>query len=173
MNLSPETIDQIFDILQWVLGITAGVWFVTSVIGVFHRRAYNLTRAESGESKQIRPDFLTVDKEKRDAAIKRGEKYDEELARRERDAGGKPAPVVAGKWSATLAKCSAWFTVGFAGLTTVPRIAATDESLKQLGRWETFEKIVSEHKLGAVLSVLVIASSFYAVFDRFKKPSSK
>jgi hypothetical protein len=174
MSLSPETVDQIFDILQWVIGIAAGAWLVTSVISVFHRRAYNLTHAESGGSKKIRPDFLTVDKDKRDAAIKRGEKYDEELARRERVAAGSPGAVAsAGHWSAILAQGSAWIGVGFAALTTLTRIAPTDKAIRELGRWETFEQIVREHQVGAILSVLVIAASFYTMYDKSRKPGGK
>jgi hypothetical protein len=174
MNLSPETVDQIFNILQWVIGISAAVWLVTSVIGVLHRRAYNLTYAESGASKKIKPDFLTVDKDKRDAAIKRGERYDEELARREREAAGKAGTAAAaGRWSGLLAQMSAWIGVGFAALTTLTRIGPTDEAVRNLGRWETFEKIVSEHQVGAVLSVGVIAASFYTVYDKFRKTGAK
>jgi hypothetical protein len=170
MNL--QTTDQILDVLTWVLAIAGIIWLVTSVINARHRRAYNLTYAESGASKKIKPDFLKVDTAKREAAIARGERYDEELARREREAQ-KPGPVAeVGRWSHLAASAAALVGVAFTALSTFQRIGPTDETLKGLGRWETFEKLVSDHKAGAVFCVAVIASNVYLVVARMKKSGS-
>ena len=79
----------------------------------------------------------------------------------------------AGKWSSILAQSSAWIGVAFTALMTVSRIGPTDTAIKDLGRWDTFAKIVSAHQIGAVVTVVVLAASIYPVYDKFKKTSGK
>ena len=166
---SPENVSLVLTILSWVAVIAAIVWLVTSVIGALHRRAYNLTHAESGGSKKIRPDFLAVDKEKREAAIKRGERYDEELAKRERPAP-QPGPVPeVGRWSRVAASAAALTGLGFTALSTVRLVGPTDQTVRSLGKWETFQQLVSEHPIGAAVCVAVIASNAYLVISKLKK----
>jgi hypothetical protein len=170
MNL--QTTDYILDVVSWVLVIAGLVWLVTSVISARHRRAYNLTYAESGTSKKIQPDFLQVDKAKREAAIARGKRYDEELARREREPR-KTSPVAdVGRWSQSAASAAALVGLAFTALSTFQGIGPADDTLKGLGRWETFEKLVSDHKAGAVFCVAVIASNAYLVVAKMKKSGS-
>jgi hypothetical protein len=166
---TPENVSQVLTVLSWTVAIAAIVWLVTSVIGALQRRAYNLTHAESGGSKKIRPDFLTVDKDKREAAIKRGERYDEELAKRERPAP-QPGPVPeAGRWSRFAASAATLTCLGFTALSTVRLVGPTEDTVRSLGSWETFQKLASEHQIGAVVCVAVIASNAYLVISKLKK----
>ncbi|MEO8259097.1 MAG: hypothetical protein ABI868_17245 [Acidobacteriota bacterium] len=161
----PDNVNQILDVVTWALVAFGIVWLVTSVIGAMHRRAYNLTHAESGRSRKIQPDFLKVDKGKREAAVARGAQYDEQLARRE-----AASPVAtATLWSRIAASASALIGVVFTTVTTIQRVGATDEAVRDLGNWEKLKTIVSQHQLGAVLCVAVIASNIYIVVRKLQK----
>ncbi len=165
----PENINQILDIVTWGLVIFGVAWLVTSVLGAMNRRAYNLTHAESGGSKKIEPDFLKVDKAKREAAIARGERYDEQLAKRE--APARPANPVsaAGTWSRIAASATALIGVVFTAVTTMQRVGVTDEAVRDLGNWEKLKTIISQHQMGAVLCLAVIASNVYIVVRKMQK----
>src|SRR6185503_3262066 len=77
-------------IVQWTVLGFAMVWVGARIIGTLHRRAYNLTYAESGVSRKVQPDFLKVDRHKRQEAIARGEQYDEALNKR---GDAPPTPI--------------------------------------------------------------------------------
>ncbi len=165
----PENVNQFLDLVTWALIAFGIVWLVTSVIGVMHRQAYNLTHAESGGSKKIQPDFLKVDKAKRDAAIARGERYDQQLAERE-----APPPTLVSSactWSRIAASGTAIIGLVFTAVSTMQRVAVTDEAVRDLGNWEKLKAIVSEHQLGAILCVAVIASNAYIVVTKLQKPA--
>ena len=162
----PENIDQILTAVTWALVAFGVVWLVTSVIGVMHRRAYNLTHAESGRSKKIQPDFLKVDKAKRESAIARGERYDEQLARRE----APPSPISnASLWSRIAASGAALIGLVFTAVTTMQRVTVTDEAVRDLGNWEKLKTIISHHPVGATLSVAVIVANVYVVVRKLQK----
>ncbi len=166
VSFPPENVNQMLDLVTWALVAFGVVWLVTSVIGAMHRRAYNLTHAESGGSKKIQPDFLKVDRAKREAAIARGEQFDEKLAKREATA----TPVsVACTWSRIAASATALIGLVFTAVTTMQRVAVTDEAVRDLGNWEKLKAIVSQHQLGAILCVAVIASNAYLVVRKLQK----
>lgn len=167
MPFPPENVNQVLELLTWALLAFSLVWLVTAVITRQHRRAYNLTHAESGGSKKIRPDFLSVDKAKREAAMARGERYDEELARRE----PPPAPAVekARFWSRLGASSAAIIGLIFTALSTVQRVEATDRVIQDLGSWEKMKLLVSEHQVGAILCVAVIVANGYTVIRKMQK----
>jgi hypothetical protein len=163
----PENVNQTLELITWALAAFVVIWIVTSIIGAMHRRAYNLTHAESGGSKKIQPDFLKVDKAKREAAIERGETFTEKLDKREAPA----TPVTtASTWARILASATAVIGLVFTAVTTMQRVAATDAAVRDLGNWEKLRAIISEHQLGAILCVAVIASNAYIVVKKIKKP---
>jgi hypothetical protein len=163
----PENVNQTLELITWALAAFVVVWIVTSIIGAMHRRAYNLTHAESGGSKKIQPDFLKVDKAKREAAIARGEKFTDKLD--EREAPKTPA-ATASTWARIAASATAIIGLVFTAVTTMGRVAATDEAVRDLGNWEKLSAIVSQHQVGAILCVAVIASNAYIVVKKIKKP---
>ena len=59
--------------LLMLAALGALIWLVAALLRYWHQRAYNLTRAEGARSDDIRPDFLRVDKDMREAAIRAGE----------------------------------------------------------------------------------------------------
>jgi hypothetical protein len=166
VTFPPESISQILDVLTWALLASGLIWLITSLVGGAHRRAYNLTHAESGSSKKIQPDFLKVDKVKREAAIERGQRYEAQLTKRE-DVGGPV--VVASRWSRVAAAFSAVAGLAFTAVGTMQRVPDTDRAVRDLGNWDKFRALVSEHQLGAILCVAVIASNAYIAVRKLRK----
>jgi hypothetical protein len=164
----PESINQILDVLTWALLASGLIWLITSLIGGAHRRAYNLTHAESGGSKHIQPDFLKVDTAKREMAIERGQRYEAQLAKREE---ATSPVVVASMWSRVVAALSALVGLAFTAVGTMQRVPDTDRAVRDLGNWDKFKALVSDHPLGAVLCVAVLASNAYIVVTKMRKSS--
>lgn len=162
MEMDPQTIDRYLPIIAWLIVGFGGLWLVTSVIGYFQRKAYNLTHAESGSSKNIKPDFLKVDHAKREAAIERGAKFDRELNRREQP----PAPVeTVGRWSRILATTAVLIGLIVTVVGTLQRV----ESLQRdFSSWEQFMEIVRQNQLGALVAVAVIAANGYVAYTKIK-----
>jgi hypothetical protein len=162
----PESVNQVLDLVTWGLIVFGAIWLVTAIIGAMHRRAYNLTHAESGRSKNIQPDFLKVDKEKREAAIDRGEQFDRKLAK-----PAAPGNAVGSALTLSRIAASASALIGllFTAVTTMQRVGSTDQTIRELGSWETLKAIVSEHQVGAILCIAVIAANAYIVVRKMQK----
>jgi hypothetical protein len=159
-------VTQALDLATWALAVFGAIWVVTSIISGMHRRAYNLAHAESGGSKKIQPDFLTVDKVKREAALARGAEYGAQLAQRERAA----SPVAgANVWSRIATVAAALIGLAFTAVGTFQQVDAADRAVRDLGNWEKLTTIVSQHQFGALLCVAVIASNAYLVARRLRQ----
>lgn len=164
----PENYQQIFTIAQWALIGLGGLWLVTSVLGYMHRRAYNLTHAESGGSANIKPDFLKVDHAARKSAIERGEAYDKQLREREAPAPAPPAEAVGrlAKWGATL---TAGFTLVAAIVGTLGKAEQLQKGAEKIGSFEKLGVIFREYPFGATIAVICIAANILAFTAGDKK----
>src|SRR5262245_28301837 len=128
VTANPSTADTLLGVFSWLVIIFAALWLLMSIIGYFHRRAYNLTLAESG-GRPIKPDFLKVDKKRRKDAIERGEEYDEVLEKRAQTAAAAAAPSAAVRRLGTLSRACAVIT---GSLTLVAAIVGTVSKVKLL-----------------------------------------
>jgi hypothetical protein len=161
----PENANQFLEVIAWVVVALGIVWLMTSVIGALQRRTYNLTHAESGRSKKVLPDFLSVDRKKREAAIARGELYHDALRR---EAQRDPVGSVS-RWSGVGATLAALVGLFFMAVTTLSGVVRVDQGLRELGNWEKLKILVAENQLGAIVCVAVIVSNAYMVFQRLNK----
>ncbi len=173
--LAPSgTADAILQVLTWVLVALAAVWLITTVIRYFYRRAYNLTHAESGKSRDIKPDFLKVDKDKRQAALDRGAAYDARLAARETESAGKAATVEkAWYWSRIAATSAAILTLVATVLYTLDSVETIEKGLKQFSSWDRFAQLVSQHKVAAAVAIAVIGANIIATVKTIRKAAGK
>jgi hypothetical protein len=154
------------EIVQWALFGFAIVWVIAQVMGVLHRRAYNLTYAESGSSKKVQPDFLKVDTHKRQDAVARGERFDDALDRGD----GRSSPIgVVRRWSGVGATLAALVSVFFSAVMTLNAVTTTDGVIRDLGNWEKLKMLLSQHQLGAIVCAAVIVSNAYAVLIKLQK----
>ncbi len=165
----PDNINSLLEILTWALLAFGALWLVTGIIGVMHRRAYNLTHAESGSSKNIQPDFLRVDKAKREAAIARGERYDAKLAERE-EAPKSPIATVC-TWSRVAATAAALLGLFVTIITSLQRINSLQAGVEDLSNWDKLSTIASQNQIGTVLAIAIIGSNAYMVVKSLQKPA--
>jgi hypothetical protein len=164
----PETIDAVLRIASWCVIGFAALWLVTSIIGAFYRRAYNLTHTESGSSQNVTPDFLKVDRAKREAAIARGQAYDQVLERREAAAR---APVkTAMTWSRILATGAALVTFLTAVIGAFEKIEAYQDNLEEMGSFDRFMQLIAQNPIGTAVAVAVVAANIYLVARKIQKP---
>ena len=168
---NPETIDTVLRILTWCLIAFAGSWLVTSLIGYFHRRAYNLTRAESGPSKNIKPDFLTVDKAKRQAALDRGKEYDAVLAAREGPPPVAPAIKTVHFWSWFAASGEAVIGLIATVIASLSRVDLIQADVEKITSWSRLSHMVSQNQTGTIIALAVIGANAVIVVQKLKKPT--
>jgi uncharacterized membrane protein len=164
-DVTPETIDTVLRILSWSVIAFGALWLVTGTIGYFHRRAYNLTHAESGRSKNIKPDFLKVDKAKRQAAIERGDAYTAVLAARE---ARTPVERVT-FWSRVAAGLSAVLGLVAMIVGTITKVDSLQRGIDQVSSWERFSQLVSDNKAGAIVAIAVIGANIIVFAESSKK----
>jgi hypothetical protein len=171
---TPDAIDRTLQIVAWCVVVFGGLWLVTSVMGYFHRRAYNLTHAESGGSKNIKPDFLKVDQGQRDAAIARGEAYGQTLSDREKPSAAPRSPVqTLSTWSRIAATGAAVIGLVATVVGTLQKIDSIQAGVERLSSWETFSAIVRENAVGATVAAIVIVANVVVVVKKMQKPAAE
>jgi hypothetical protein len=163
----PETIDSMLRIASWSVIGFAALWLVTSIIGVFYRNAYNLSHAESGSTERVTPDFLRVDKAKREAAIGRGQAYDKTLT--DRETAAKTVKVVR-SWSRILATAAAFIGLFTAVLGAIEKIEVYQDRLREYSSWDRLVDLASLNPLGSAVGVAVIAANVYLFVKKVQKP---
>lgn len=168
--MTTETMDTVLQALSWLVIIFGTLWFATGILGFLHRRAYNLTKAETGGS-AVTPDFLKVDRKKREAAIERGAAYDQVLDRRAAAQAGTVDRVSA--LARTGALVTATFTLAGAIIGTLTRIDTLQEGVEQLSSWDSFVSIVKQYPAGTMVAVLVIGANIIVFVKATKKTPAK
>ncbi len=158
-----ETLDRILEILSWLVIVFGALWLVTGIAGFLHRRAYNLTPAESGGGKPITPDFLKVDRKKREEAIARGEAYAEVLEKR-----ATPAEK-AEFWSRAAAIITASFTLVGTVIGSLMKVESLETGVRQFSSVDAITSTIREHPLGISIAVLVIGANIIIFVKATKK----
>lgn len=153
--------DWVESVLFWattLIIVSAALWLVLWLYQSSRRKALNLTTTETVREAGVKPDFLTVDHEKRDAALRGGEAFDKHVA--ERDA---PPPS---ETDETISKCC-----GFARLMTIVlalvslvtgvigalmRVEAYDSAVRKYGAWDNAVQIISDYPVGFAVAIGVV-----------------
>lgn len=167
-DVAPEWVALLLPIVLWA-ALAAGVaWLVLAALDYYNRRAHNLTMSDRGGSGGRAPDFLTVDHEKREAARRAGEVFDEKIAARDAAeaaaAAGEPARSPAMGWARIATVFFAVVTVITVAIGAIGRIETFDEGVRRLSSWERFSEIVSIYWLGfLVVAAMVAVQIFHAV----------
>jgi len=164
--------DTVLQVLSWLVIIFGTLWFVTGIIGYMHRRAYNLTSAESGGSR-VTPDFLKVDRKKREAAIERGAAYDQVLDRREAAAAASGTVEKVGTLTRAGATIAASATLVAAVVTALTRVESMQTGVEQLSSWDSLVGLARQYPAGVTVAVLVIGTNIVAFVKATKKTTAK
>lgn len=138
------------------------LWLLFTVIRALHRRAYNLTKVETAKAGGTPPpDFLTVDKEARAEAIKRGDEY---VRPADREVPATTEPPMEKTWSLWGFVCRMGALVagvGHVGVLLVSLVANTkdaDTVWQDVSTAERFEAVVSRYWIGfAIAGVVIVA----------------
>ncbi len=172
-----ETLDQIppeaWPIIELLFNLTmaaAGLWLAITVFVIWRRHASNLTPVLSPTKKgRAQPDFLEIDKEARARAIARGEKFDAELARREREeSAGKPQPPLAQRLAGWVTLFMSVFTLITMLFGAVTQVTKMGEIMQQYSTEERILAAIRNHPIAFTIVVLVIGSQIFLYFSNRK-----
>jgi len=147
--------------LGWVIAILFVAWLFFTVVGALHRRAYNLTKAETARRKADAPAFLTVDHEARQAALERGDAYVRPADRVEEGGGGKPAGPRKSAWAFLCRLGVVLVAVAHFAIVVVSVADATynaEKVVQDISAADRFAAIVSRYWLGLTLGVIVLTA---------------
>jgi hypothetical protein len=136
-------------------------WLVLAILGALHRRAYNLTKAETARPRAEDPSFLKVDHEAREAALARGDAY---VRPADRETGEKAAARTAPSSSIWAFLCRLGVilvAVAHFGVVVVSVADATynaERVVQDISASDRFTAIVSKYWLGLSLGAIVLAA---------------
>lgn len=160
----------ISNVVYVATALVGGLWIVLWLFILWRRKASNLTSATGAKvQKDAAPDFLSVDREKRQAQIKAGEAYDKKLTEREvaeaagRAAKPEPKELTMAERFARLA--SALFAV-FSLATTI--VGALNQAQGLEGAGQKFADIATQHPIAMAIAAFVIAFHIYQFISRKK-----
>lgn len=161
----------LIDITAKITVAIALVWIFLALVAWWRRRAYNLTIASTAKrNKDAQPDFLTVDKKAREAAIERGKAHEEELIERERrEALAAVGGLTKGSHFARIATLlMSLFTLACSIMGVVGNVGAMEASVQKLNASGKIQYIIQQHPIATIIIVLVIAYNVWHYFQHRK-----
>ena len=163
--------------LLYVTMAIVAIWVVSSLFVYMRRRASNLTSAhQTGVKKDAAPDFLTVDHKAREAAMQRGEAYDDTLAAREAAEAATQEPIV--KRASLVSRLSGVASLLFSlfslagAITTV--LMQVERMNNTIGRSDQLMLVVQKYPIPVAICVFVIGFHIYHYIarKRWKEPQT-
>lgn len=152
--------------LLWGVILLIIAWVVLSAAGYMQRRAYHLTVAGSATSKNIKPDFLTVDHAARQEAIERGKAFDRALA---------SPPIIE-----TIASATSYSRIVALVLAVASFIAACASALQKIeplqaafeswSSWDRLIDLIMRYKLGFAIALIVILAHLVLLLRAIARP---
>jgi hypothetical protein len=149
VQLPPSTAAWIDRLLLVCIGLSI-LWIVLEVIGFAYRRSYNLTPVATTGSKDIKPDFLKVDRAAQERLLERGRDF------------GRPAEPVARK-AARLGSlgmiASGLVTLVSAAFLAFGRVEEFDATWRNLSAKDRFVAIVQSHPVGFTIALAMTVAA--------------
>lgn len=160
-------IDLVFNLTM----VAVGIWLAVTVFVLWRRNASNLTPVNSVErNRKAQPDFLSVDEKARREAIERGEAFDRELDKRDREEAAdlrrraarrrSPLQRIAGLVSLFMAVFSLLSVI----VSVVWQVGVMGRMLEEYSAGDRLMLVVQKHPIGVAIAVLVIAYHIYRFF---------
>lgn len=169
-NIPPDAWPLI-DLLLNVTLICAAVWILISIFTFFRRRASNLTPVHSAKTnKKASPDFLKVDTKARKQAINRGDDFEKELRRAEKDEARAHARALRAK--ATVGQRIAGLVSLFMSLFTLAtmifgaifHVSRMGTMMTQYSTVDRITTVVETHPIAFAVAAFVIIYHIYRFF---------
>lgn len=160
-SIPPEA----WPLIELLFNITCavtGIWLAVSVFIWWRRAASNLTVTSGATpNKKAQPDFLKPDAKARAEAIKRGERFDQELERRERseerdERRRKRAAHPASRWARLISLVMAMFSLATMISGTIFQVSIMGAYWERYSAGERIMAMVREYPLGVAVTVFVI-----------------
>ena len=162
-NIPPEAwpwIDLIFNLTC----AAAGLWLAVTVFVIWRRNASNLTPVSSvPTNKRAQPDFLKVNEKARREAIARGEDFDKELEKRDRDEAAalrkaarrrqSPLQRITSLISLFLAVSSLLSVI----VSVIWQVGTFSRVVEQYSASDRLLAIIADHPIGVTVAALIIA----------------
>ncbi|MBN1417740.1 MAG: hypothetical protein JXP34_03135 [Planctomycetes bacterium] len=181
----PEAVPRIAGIpewantLLWILGVGMVLlflaWLALRIMVAMHRKAYNLTKAETEKAGQApKPSFLTVDHEAREEQIRRGEDYESPKEREDREeaaaaeAAARASQPRWGVWARLGAVIIAVAHIGVAVLAGIAMYNNASKVRQDLSTASCIQEVIAKYWLGFVLALIVIVAEI-VFFVRSRK----
>ncbi len=170
-GLAPEWVASALPILLGVAIALGAIWLGLALLDYLNRRAYNLTVADRTGNGGSKPGFLSVDQEKRDAAIAAGEAFDQKIAQQEAERAAKSAPTAsrAASFAGWGAGIFGFLTMITAALGAFGRIEYYDAAARQLTNFERLGQIIETYWIGFLIVAIMIAIQIYQFIVTVKK----
>jgi len=148
IQVPPTTAAWIDRLMLVFLGLFI-LWIVLKAIGFAYRRSYNLTPVATAGSRDVRPDFLKVDREAQKRMVESGRGFDQ------------PAPRLQTAVSLTRVGmvASGVVTLVSAGFLAFGRIEELDATWRTLSATDRFVAIVESHPVGFVIALAMIVAA--------------
>ncbi|MBN9063286.1 MAG: hypothetical protein BGP06_04430 [Rhizobiales bacterium 65-9] len=160
----PAQIVSILGPLLIVLTALALLWIVLSVVQRMHRKAYNLTKAETAGA-PVKPDFLTVDHAARADAAARGRVFEEQRAA----AAAAKSPVASAcRLTQTAAVVAAVLSFVSAAAGALLKVEMMQSAYNNLGSWDRMMAIIANYKAGFAVAAAIILVSLVQLIQSFR-----
>ncbi len=148
--------------IDGVLLVFAGLlvlWVVLKAVDFFVRKSYNLTPVATAGSRDVRPDFLKVDRDAQERMVERGREFDQ-----------PPAPALAGatRFAGAGVVLSGLVSLVSAAFLALGRIEEMDATWRDLSVQDRFVTIVWSHPVGFGIALSMIVAALVRVAMSFR-----
>ncbi len=164
----------LIDLLFNITCAVTAVWMACAVFIWWRRSASNLTTISSmNVNRKAQPDFLSQDQKARAEAIKRGERFDEELERREREEEKegrrkKRREAPASRWARLISLFMALFSLATMVSGTIFQVSIMGAYWEKYSASERVLTMIQKYPLGVGVTVLVIVYNLYVYISNRK-----
>lgn len=148
--------------------VVTALWLVLNIFIYLRRRASNLTPVHAvRKNKKSEPDFLSVDKKARKAAIKRGDELEKDLDERDAEEARARARAKRGKPSlgqrlaSMLTFLMSFFTLATMIFGAIFQISRMGEVMQEYSTAERVSAVVQTHPISVSVAALVIIYHIY------------
>lgn len=158
VQVPPEVAVWIDRVMIVFLGLFI-LWVILKVIGFFYRRSYNLTPVATAPSKDIKPDFVKVDREAQKAMLERGRAPDKA------GPGGLARALSVANVGVIASGLVSFVSAAFLAFG---RIEELDTTWRNLSATDRFVAIVESHPIGFGIALAMIVAALVRLTMTFR-----
>lgn len=173
-----ETLDQIppeawplIDLLFNITMVAVAIWLAITVFVWWRRSASNLTPVNAADkNRKAQPDFLSVDHKARAEAVQRGETFDREIERREREEARaaaqtqRPRTTVSQQLARFVSFFMSLFTLATMIFGAIFQVSRMGSMMREYSTAERIVAVVQDHPISFTVAGAVILFQVYRFF---------